>query len=124
MKIRLSEGLPYVAVTLVYRNQILTLDNILLDTGSAGTIFSVDTCMTIGLHYAADDPVHRIGGVGGAEFVFTKQVEQISIGELAVNNFIIEIGAMDYGIEIDGIVGMDFLTQVKATIDLSRFEIY
>jgi hypothetical protein len=27
----------------------------------------------------------------------------------ALNDFTIEIGAMDYGFEIDGIVGLDFL---------------
>ena len=30
---------------------------------------------------------------------------------------------MDYGFEIDGIIGMDFLTQVGAVIDLARLEV-
>jgi hypothetical protein len=46
------------------------------------------------------------------------------LGELQINDFEIEVGAMDYGFEIDGIVGMDFLTQVGAIIDLAKSEIY
>lgn len=31
---------------------------------------------------------------------------------------------MDYGFEMDGIVGMDFLMEVGAIIDLARLETY
>ena len=52
---------------------------------------------------------HRIRGVGGAEFVFTKRIDRLAIGELDSHNFESEVGAMDYGFPIDGIIGMDFL---------------
>jgi len=68
--------------------------------------------------------VHRIRGVGGTEFVFTKRVDNLAVGELRVSNFQVEIGAMDYGFDIDGIIGMDFPIQVGAIIDLSKLEIY
>ena len=41
-----------------------------------------------------------------------------------MNDFDIEVGAMDYGFAIDGIIGTDFLLQVGAVIDLSRLEIH
>ena len=78
--------------------------------------------MTIGLTYEPDDKVHRIRGVGGTEFVFAKRVDRLGVGELQVNDFQIEIGAMDYGFDIDGIIGMDFLIQVGAIIDLAKLE--
>ena len=96
----------------------------MLDTGSAGTIFSTDKVLALGLQYEPDDIVHRIRGVGGAEFVFTKRIDRLAVDELQVTEFDIEVGAMDYGLEIDGIIGMDFLTQVGAVIDLARLEIY
>jgi predicted aspartyl protease len=123
MTIRLQDGLPYVTITLQYRGQQLQLSNVLLDTGAAGTVFAADTVLTIGLHYEANDPIHRIRGVGGAEFVFVKHVDQLSLGELHVRDFAIEVGAMDYGFGIEGILGMDFLLQVSAVIDLSRLEV-
>ena len=123
MKIRLRDGLPYIMASISHHGQQLTFENVLLDTGSVGTIFPTDKVLAIGLQYEADDTVHRIRGVGGAEFVFAKRVDHLSLGELQINDFEIEVGAMDYGFEIDGIVGMDFLTQVGAIIDLAKSEI-
>ena len=123
MTIRVQDGLPYVTITLLYRGRQLELFDVLLDTGSAGTTFSADQVFSLGVQYEADDPIHRIRGVGGAEFVFSKQVDRLSLGELQVSDFAIEVGAMDYGMDIAGIVGMDFLTQVDGVIDLSRLEV-
>jgi predicted aspartyl protease len=124
MKIRLQNGLPYTDALLTYQGQHLSLENVLLDTGSAGVIFSTDRLLTIGLQYAPEDMAHRIRGVGGAEFVFTKRIDRLTVGELQVDNFEIEVGAMDYGFEIEGILGMDFLIQVGAVIDLAKLEVY
>jgi hypothetical protein len=124
MRIQVRDGLPYVTVTLLYRGQQLDLANVLLDTGSAGTLFAADQVLAVGLQYEADDLVQRIRGVGGAEFVFIKRIDRLSVGELQVSDFDIEVGAMDYGFAIDGIIGTDFLLQVGAVIDLSRLEIH
>lgn len=124
MKVQLRQGLPYITAKIEYEGRQLELSNVLLDTGSVGSIFSTDKLLTIGLHYEPDDLVHRIRGVGGAEFVFTKQIGCLALDELQVTNFEIEVGAMDYGFEIDGIIGMDFLTKVGAVIDLLHLEIY
>lgn len=123
MKLRLQDGLPYATATISYGGQSIDFHNVLIDTGSAGTIFSTDNVLALGLTYAPDDPVHRIRGVGGAEFVFTKRVDRLGIGDLQVDRFEIEIGAMEYGFDLDGIVGMDFLTSVGAVLDLAQMEI-
>lgn len=121
--IQLQDGLPFVSVTLSYQGQQLELKSVLLDTGSAGTIFPTDRLLSVGLQYEPEDMVNRIWGVGGAEFVFTKKIDVLLLGELQVQDFEIEVGAMDYGFEMDGIIGMDFLVQVGAVIDLSRLEV-
>ena len=120
MRIRIKNGLPYVTATLVYHSQRATLKNVLLDTGSAGSIFSTDKIASIGLTYEPNDFVHRIRGIGGSEFVFTKRVDLLMAGDLMVEKFEIEIGAMNYGFDMDGIIGVDFLTKVGALIDLDR----
>jgi hypothetical protein len=123
MRIRLQDELPFVAIALNYRGQRIELENVLLDTGSAGTIFSTDKLSPIGLWYEADDMVHRVRGVGGAEFVFSKRVDHLAVSDLVLSDFEIEVGAMDYGFEIEGILGMDFLTRVGARIDLAELSI-
>lgn len=102
----------------------MMIEKALIDTGSASSVFSVERVLTVGLQLEPADEIHRIRGVGGTEFVFTKRVDLLSIGDLVVSNFQIEVGAMAYGFEIDGIIGMDFLSQVGAILDLGQFEVY
>lgn len=123
MNIHLRNGLPFISATILYRGKRLTLKNVLLDTGSAGTVFSTDKVSPMGLTYELNDMIHSIRGVGSSEFVFTKTVEALKVDNLQIESLEVEIGAMDYGFEIDGIIGMDFLTQVGAVVDLSRMEI-
>ena len=123
MKIFLIEGLPFVSAVVGFQGRSLTLNNVLLDTGSAGSIFSADRLSEIDLSYAPEDELLRIRGVGGVEFVFTKLVDHLAIGELRVDDFKIEVGAMDYGFLIDAIIGVDFLIEVGAVIDLGRMEV-
>ena len=124
MKIELKQGLPFVSAELFYHGRSLFLDSVLIDTGSTGTIFSADQLSKVGIWLDVEDKLRRIIGVGGSEFVFTKLIQQLTLDELTVNNFNIEVGEMNYGFEIDGIIGMDFLSQVNAVVDLAKLEIY
>lgn len=123
MNLRLIDGLPFVAVTVAFDGRELQLDNVLIDTGSAGTILAADQLVKIGVEYAEDDEVHRIRGVGGVEFVFAKPIERLAVGALHAERFNIEVGAMDYGFEINGIIGVDFSTTVGAVIDMRNLQI-
>jgi hypothetical protein len=124
MNLSIRYGLPFVTAVVEYGGRKVELDNVLLDTGSAGTLFQVDRLMTIGLHMEPEDLIRRIRGVGGAEFVFSKWLDGLDVGGLRVDNFEVEVGAMDYGFELDGIVGLDFLQAVRAKIDLGELTIF
>ncbi len=121
-EIRVAEGLPHVSVSLLHRERVIELKNVLLDTGSASTVLSADRLLSIGLGCEPRDTLKRIRGVGGTEFVFSKTIDRLSLGNLTVKNFDIEVGAMDYGFRfvLEGIIGMDFLTRIGAVIDLRR----
>ncbi len=107
-------------MSLQHQGRRLDLKNVLLDTGSASSIFSADRLLDIDIRCEPTDILNRIRGVGGTEFVFSKIIDGLSLGDLVVEDFEIEIGAMDHGFrfELDGIVGMDFLEQIGAVIDL------
>ncbi len=55
MKIRLDNGLPFVEITIEQDGARLVLNQVLLDTGSAGCIFSADKLLEIGLAYEPGD---------------------------------------------------------------------
>jgi hypothetical protein len=40
-----------------------------------------------------------------------------------VAQFEVEVGAMDYGLDLDGILGTDFLVATRAVVDLAAVEI-
>ena len=67
--------------------------------------------------------IRLIRGVGGTEFVFSKPVDGLSVGNLGVGHFDIEVGGMDYGFDLDGIIGLDFLRAIRAKIDLGALTI-
>ena len=123
MRIRITFGLPFVTANVHIAGVTVDLDTVLLDTGSAGTILSADRLLELGITPAPDDPLTRIRGVGGAEWVFSKRVSSLVVGPLAASEFQVQVGALDYGMPLDGIIGVDFLLQVGAVVDLRRREV-
>lgn len=123
MKIADIYGLPFISVQLVYRGKKLTLKKVLLDTGSASTLLNADVVMDIGMIPEENDVVNTIRGVGGIEYVYTKSLDSIAVDGTVVEDFEIEIGSMDYGLEIDGILGFNFMKQTGAVINLNSMEI-
>lgn len=123
MKIRLLGGLPYVTVSLAQNGRSLELEWVVLDTGSGASVFSADELLRLEIEGTPDDRIHRIAGVGGVEYVIGKRVEGITLGDMELRGVEIHIGAMDYGFPIQGILGLDFLLQVRAVIDLDALEV-
>jgi len=123
MRLTLKYGLPFVTVALTYRGKQIEVLHVLVDTGSARTTFAADVVAQIGLIPEPEDALLTVRGVGGAEVVFTRMVDRVQVGRRAVEQFEVEIGGMDYGFEINGILGMDFLTRTGAIINLHQLQL-
>ncbi|WP_078408741.1 pepsin/retropepsin-like aspartic protease family protein [Priestia abyssalis] len=82
------------------------------------------TLISIGILPEEHDTIYRVRDVGDSEFVYSKILDELSIGSLKVREFETEIGAMNYGFELDGIIGLDFLLKTKAIIDLDNPSLY
>ena len=124
MKLRIQHQLLFVTATIQHQGQSLQLEHVLIDTGSAATVFRVDRLLEVGIEYALTDELWRVRGVGGSEFVFTKKIDQLLAGDLFATDLVIEVGAMDYGFELDGILGLDFLMVNQAVIDLETMTLH
>ncbi|OKP87047.1 hypothetical protein A3844_11155 [Paenibacillus helianthi] len=123
MNIGESYGLPFVSMIVVYRGKEIKLEKVLLDTGSASTLLNADVVQEIGMIPEGNDEVDIIRGVGGVEYVYTKYLDSITVGESTHKDFQVEIGNMDYGMEIDGILGFNFLKLAGAVIDVGAMEL-
>ncbi len=58
--------------------------------------------------------------MGGSEFVYSKRLDSLQLGEMEVRLFEVQVGALDYGFPLQGILGTDFLRQAEAVIDLKN----
>lgn len=119
----LRAELPFVTVSVNHRGKAVEVENMLLDTGSASTLVSADLAAAIGIVPQPSDRLRILRGVGGREVVFARTIERIEVGGRGVDDFEIEIGGMDYGFDIDGILGMDFLRAAGAVVDLGALEL-
>jgi hypothetical protein len=90
----------------------------LVDTGSASTVLSADVAAEIGIVPQPGDRLRRRRGVGGHEVVFTRRVDRIEAGGHGLGGFELEIGAMEYGFDIGGMLGMDFLRAAGAILNV------
>lgn len=123
MELVIQAGLPFITLTVAYRGASLDIPDVLLDTGSAGTLLSADLMARIGIVPEPSDSLHTVRGVGGTEVVFPRTVDYLQLDNRQVSDFLVEIGAVDYGFPLNGILGMDYLTQIGAIINLRRREI-
>jgi Aspartyl protease len=123
MKLSLERGLLLISMSVLHNNKILNLERVLVDTGSATTLFSAEKLLEIDVTYEVEDSLSTVRGVGGSETVFGKQLQEIRVDGKELRGFKVQVGAMDYGFSLDGILGLDFLMQTNALIDLQNLEI-
>lgn len=67
--------------------------------------------------------LYTIRGVGGTEAVFTRRVDLLQVGPSTVDGFEIEVGGMDYGFGINGILAMDYMLQTGMIINLDALRL-
>ena len=120
MNLTLKYGLPFTNVVLTHKGRSISFDNFLIDTGSASTIIAAEIAVELGLGPEPLDVIRKIRGVGGIEYVYEKQIDRIQLGTKKMTHFRIQIGDMDYGFNINGILGMDYLMKSQVLIDLEN----
>ncbi len=123
MNITSRHGLPFIEVEFINQGKSHRSANFLIDTGSASTLLSVEIAVRLGLGPEPNDTIREIRGVGGSEFVYEKHIDKIILGSKQMDSFKIQIGDMDYGFEMDGIIGYNFLKASKALINLDKMEV-
>ena len=103
MIFELRNGIPFISIQINHDRHSFLVDNVLIDTGSAGSIFSAEVFAKFDVVPEHTDKVHRIAGVGGYEYVIEKKIDSIEIDGHAIHCVLIQLGEMEYGFEIEGI---------------------
>ena len=123
MKLELRHGIPFTEVILRNNGKEIASRNVVVDTGSASTIISAEIAVQLDMESGLNDSLNRVRGVGGTEFVYEKVIGCIEIGGITLENFKLQVGAMNYGFEIDALLGMDFLQACQLLVDCYKMEV-
>lgn len=123
MQLTSRHELAFVTATLTYRGASVEVPDVLVDTGAASSVFNADLVADAGIYLASNDLLRRLRGVGGHEYVFLRRIDRLTVGDHSLDNFDVEIGELDDGFGIGGILGMDFLRAARAVVDLGRLTI-
>jgi hypothetical protein len=122
-RIRIAASLSFVSVVIHANGKKLPLQRVLLDTGAARTTFRALDMAKLGLAIQNGDQVVYMRGIGGTQGFVPKAVDALEVGDLVASPFTIQLGELDYGIPMNGILGLDFLLQTGAVIDLNALDI-
>ncbi len=120
MRLEKRFGLLLAAVTVRHGASEVELRNVVVDTGSAATVLSLDALAPLGILPSPQDVIHHVFGVGGSEVVFARNLDEVRVGEVSLVGFEVEVSGMDYGLPVDGLLGLDFLEATGATLDLAE----
>lgn len=119
MQLELRDDLLWLdSLTIFYKGNSITIPAILVDTGSASTLLDSDFLEQIGATASANDLIRTVYGIGEGEEFVVEKVVTLQIDKIIVEDFLVQSGAFNYGFEIHGILGLDFLVTTGAILDL------
>lgn len=125
MKLEYRDGLLFTSIKIKYKGKSKNIDNIVIDTGAAGTIISPDTVDNIDIYAELEDRLVQYYGVGGSVHnAFVKNIDQIKVDAMSIENIDIDFGIVDTKGEINGLLGLDILMKIGAIIDLKNLTLY
>ena len=118
IKLHYSNQLLFCKLDCKLNNEDLHLNNVLIDTGSATTLINADY-----INFDGTETVQEAYGIGGSEKILNKQFSDLQINEFTLNNISISVGDMDYGLNIDMLLGLDLLKSLNAIVNLDTMQL-
>lgn len=124
MKIEYRDGLIFTSIKIFYKGNSNIVNNVVIDTGAAGSIISPDAVDDIGIYAELGDRIMEYYGVGGSSHnAFIKKINEVILGSQSINDIEIDFGMIDTRGEINGLIGLDILMKIEAVIDLKNLNI-
>lgn len=124
MQIEFKDGLLFASIQIAFRGSTKVIENIVIDTGAAESIISPDAVEDIGIFAEPEDSVNSFYGVGGnLHNFFSKNVGEIKLGQVRLEEVKMDFGVIDPKGYINGLLGLDLLMKLGAVLDLKRLSL-
>jgi len=111
MRIDFRDELLFVSLTLSYRGQFHTVNNIILDTGAAHSLMDRSAVEPLELVTDDDDIIVTMAGIGGNDYAVRKKIDSLTFSSHTIKNPSIDFGNLDAHPGINGLLGADVLVQ-------------
>lgn len=121
MNVVFSQDLLWVPIEVVYEGTVLSIEDCIVDTGSATTAVDINL---IPFNYRKPARIRRLRGVGGGtQEVVCQTIDRFSIGSRQLHSIDIEFGDISSNFGINGFIGNDILQHFFVAIDFQNRQI-
>jgi hypothetical protein len=121
MKFKFFHGLIWIPIKLVYEGESITINDCILDTGSATTAVDINF---VKFNYRKPAFIRRLSGLGGGtQEVICQKIDRFLIDLAELPHIDIEFGDISSDVGINGFIGNDILSQFTVTIDFFTQEL-
>lgn len=118
-KLEFKNGLLYTDLELSHEGKSIVVKDVIVDTGASHTIIMPEYLEEMNVGFSEDDTIVRASGYGGTiGYSVRKLINNISCGDISVNNMRIDFGEIDPYERVNGLLGLDFLRSANIVIDL------
>lgn len=116
-----KDGLLHAQVIIANGSNSIDIQDVIIDTGACKSILLTDYLYEIGVKISGDEELVVMSGIGGVEVsAFKKRIDSIMIGDVCLKDIVIDFGVIDPQERVNGLIGMDILSKIKAVIDIDN----
>ena len=124
MNLKLIDGLLFSSIVITHYGKLMTIRNVVIDTGAAESIISIDAVDDLFHSYEPGDQIRFMTGIGGREAAIRRRVDQVHVDTFVIKDFHMDFGHIGEHNGINGLIGLDLLIPGKFIVDLSRMQLY
>lgn len=126
MNFIIQNGLPVATIKLTYKSKTMNLNNVLIDTGCAVSIFDIDLVEDIGLTIDSNQgkAVYMYGVGGRSEVCFQQTIDSLAINDIILDSFTIQLGMTQIPFGFSALLGTDFFDKANIVIDYKNHRLH
>ncbi|MCD9024020.1 retropepsin-like aspartic protease [Cohnella silvisoli] len=124
MNLDYVDGLLFSSVFIKHNGKTILVPHIVIDTGAAESIISIDAVEELFNTYEPEDQIRFMTGIGGREASVRRRIDQVEFHSYKAQDIRIDFGRIGEYSGINGLIGLDILIPGKFIVDLHRLRLY
>ncbi len=123
MKLENQGGLLLAWLTIVFRGQMMTVADLVIDTGAAQFLIAIDAVEGLDIAPEPEDECVFMRRIGGRELSLRKRVDGIQFDTYHAANVVLDFGQLAGHKGINGLMELDILAAGRFIIDLDVMQL-